>query len=155
MFCAWTFLPNGRGPDRVRRGERSPGSSTSHSPRCLRRPPRDVFCLGDTHTWNAGSSPRESANCTHRTRGPAASSVGTRRVIPSLPADGTYFTLEERMELDTPVELLDSLLFVVGVMLEQLMVRATYSRTGFRYDHTNPGERSIAYAHGAAYTPQQ
>jgi protein ImuB len=35
------------------------------------------------------------------------------------------FALEERMELDTPVELLDSLLFVVGVMLEQLIVRAT------------------------------
>jgi protein ImuB len=35
------------------------------------------------------------------------------------------FTLEERMELDNPVELLDSLLFVVGVMLEQLIVRAT------------------------------
>jgi len=35
------------------------------------------------------------------------------------------FTLEERMELDTPVELLDSLLFVLGVMLEQLSLRAT------------------------------
>jgi len=35
------------------------------------------------------------------------------------------FALEERMELDTPVELLDSLLFAVGVMLEQLIVRAT------------------------------
>ncbi len=35
------------------------------------------------------------------------------------------FTLEERIELDTPVELLDSLLFVVGVMLEQLIMRAT------------------------------
>lgn len=35
------------------------------------------------------------------------------------------FVLEERMELDTPVELLDSLLFVVGVMLEQLILRAT------------------------------
>ncbi|MGP8252970.1 MAG: Y-family DNA polymerase [Terracidiphilus sp.] len=34
------------------------------------------------------------------------------------------FTLAERMELDSPVELLDSLLFVVGAMLEQLMVRA-------------------------------
>jgi protein ImuB len=34
------------------------------------------------------------------------------------------FALAERMELDTPVELLDSLLFVVGVMLEQLIVRA-------------------------------
>ncbi len=34
------------------------------------------------------------------------------------------FILEERMELDTPVELLDSLLFVVGVMLEQLITRA-------------------------------
>src|ERR1700722_2760411 len=33
--------------------------------------------------------------------------------------------LEERMELDTPIELLDSLLFVVGVMLEQLILRAT------------------------------
>lgn len=35
------------------------------------------------------------------------------------------FSLEERMELDTPVELLDSLLFVIGVMLEQLILRAT------------------------------
>lgn len=35
------------------------------------------------------------------------------------------FTLEERMELDTPVELLDSLLFVMRVMLEQLTLRAT------------------------------
>jgi protein ImuB len=35
------------------------------------------------------------------------------------------FQLVERMELDTPVELLDSLLFVIGMMLEQLIVRAT------------------------------
>lgn len=35
------------------------------------------------------------------------------------------FRLEERMELDAPVELLESLLFVVGVMLEQLVLRAT------------------------------
>lgn len=35
------------------------------------------------------------------------------------------FSLEEQMELDTPVELLDSLLFVVGVMLQQLILRAT------------------------------
>jgi protein ImuB len=34
------------------------------------------------------------------------------------------FDLEERMELDAPVELLDSLLFIVGVMLDQLIVRA-------------------------------
>ena len=34
------------------------------------------------------------------------------------------FTLEEHMELDTPVELLDALLFVVNVMLEQLIFRA-------------------------------
>jgi protein ImuB len=33
-------------------------------------------------------------------------------------------TLEERMELDSPIELLDSLLFVMGVMLDQLIVRA-------------------------------
>jgi len=33
--------------------------------------------------------------------------------------------LEETIELDTPVELLDSLLFVIGVMLEQLILRAT------------------------------
>ncbi len=36
----------------------------------------------------------------------------------------TPFRLEERMELDAPVELLESLLFVVGVMLEQLILRA-------------------------------
>jgi protein ImuB len=35
------------------------------------------------------------------------------------------FRLEECMELDTPVELLESLLFVVSVMLEQLILRAT------------------------------
>ena len=35
------------------------------------------------------------------------------------------FALEENMQLDTPVELLDSLLFAVGVMLDQLITRAT------------------------------
>lgn len=35
------------------------------------------------------------------------------------------FSLEEKMELDAPVELLESLLFVVGVMLDHLIVRAT------------------------------
>jgi len=34
------------------------------------------------------------------------------------------FLLEEKMELDSPVELLDSLLFVIGVMLDQLILRA-------------------------------
>ena len=34
-------------------------------------------------------------------------------------------TLEEYRELDSPVEILDSLLFVVAVMLEQLILRAT------------------------------
>jgi protein ImuB len=34
------------------------------------------------------------------------------------------FPLEEHMQLDTAVELLDSLLFIVGVMLDQLIVRA-------------------------------
>jgi protein ImuB len=34
------------------------------------------------------------------------------------------FVLEERIELDSPVELLDSLLFVIGVMLDQLILRA-------------------------------
>jgi protein ImuB len=34
------------------------------------------------------------------------------------------FTLEEHMDLDSPVELLDSLLFIAGVMLDQLIVRA-------------------------------
>jgi protein ImuB len=34
------------------------------------------------------------------------------------------FTLTEQMDLDVPVELLDSLLFVAGVMLDQLILRA-------------------------------
>jgi protein ImuB len=34
------------------------------------------------------------------------------------------FALAEKMELDSPVELLESLLFVVGVMLDQLILRA-------------------------------
>jgi protein ImuB len=38
------------------------------------------------------------------------------------------FSLEERMELDTPVEQSDALLFVLNVLLEQLIVRAA-SRT--------------------------
>ena len=35
------------------------------------------------------------------------------------------FALLERIELDSPVELLDALLFVLGAMLDQLIVRAT------------------------------
>jgi protein ImuB len=35
------------------------------------------------------------------------------------------FQLQEQIELDSPVELLDSLLFVIGVMLEQIIIRAT------------------------------
>ncbi len=34
------------------------------------------------------------------------------------------FTLREQMELDAPVEVLDSLLFVIGIMLDQLILRA-------------------------------
>jgi len=34
------------------------------------------------------------------------------------------FALEERMELDSPIEMLDSLLFIVAVMLDQLILRA-------------------------------
>jgi protein ImuB len=34
------------------------------------------------------------------------------------------FVLQERMELDTPVEQMESLVFVVGMMLEQVIVRA-------------------------------
>jgi protein ImuB len=34
------------------------------------------------------------------------------------------FTLEEQIELDSPVEQLESLLFVIGLMLDQLIVRA-------------------------------
>ena len=34
------------------------------------------------------------------------------------------FRLEEQMELETPVELLNSLLFVISVLLEQLIIRA-------------------------------
>lgn len=36
----------------------------------------------------------------------------------------TAFALEERMQLDTPVEQLESLLFVLSMMLEQLILRA-------------------------------
>jgi protein ImuB len=34
------------------------------------------------------------------------------------------FALQERMELDSPVEVMESLMFVVGMMLEQVVVRA-------------------------------
>jgi protein ImuB len=59
--------------------------------------------------------------------GPAGKRLGqlVRGELPHLfqPVEPAL-TLAERMELDSPVELLDSLLFVVGVMLEQLIVRA-------------------------------
>lgn len=35
-----------------------------------------------------------------------------------------FFVLEEQMELDSPIESLDSLLFVVSVLIEQLILRA-------------------------------
>jgi protein ImuB len=35
------------------------------------------------------------------------------------------FTLRERMELDSPVEILDALMFVASLMLEQLILRST------------------------------
>jgi protein ImuB len=35
------------------------------------------------------------------------------------------FTLQERMELESPVEVLDALMFVASLMLEQLILRAT------------------------------
>ncbi len=41
-----------------------------------------------------------------------------------IPADPP-FILEERIQLDSPVELLDSLLFVLGVLLDQLIARAS------------------------------
>ena len=37
---------------------------------------------------------------------------------------GPAFTLAEKMDLDSPVELLESLLFAVGVMLDHLILRA-------------------------------
>jgi protein ImuB len=42
-------------------------------------------------------------------------------LVPAPPA----FALEERIELDSPVELLDSLLFVLGVLLDHIIARAT------------------------------
>ena len=47
---------------------------------------------------------------------------GERRI--SFNPSSRRSTLAEHMELDSPVELLDSLLFVVGAMLDQLIVRA-------------------------------
>ncbi len=47
----------------------------------------------------------------------------------------TSLALEERMELDSPVELLDSLLFILGVMLDQLIVRAQSQHTGAGLNH--------------------
>jgi len=38
---------------------------------------------------------------------------------------GSAFTLEEQIELDTPVEFLDALLFVVSVLLDQLVLRVS------------------------------
>lgn len=40
------------------------------------------------------------------------------------PVEAT-FILAERMELDSPIELLDALMFVVNLMLEQIVLRAT------------------------------
>ncbi len=50
-----------------------------------------------------------------------AQGVAPHLLVPAEPA----FSLEERIELDAPVELLDSLLFVLGVLLDHLIARAT------------------------------
>ena len=50
-----------------------------------------------------------------------AQGVAPHLLVPTDPP----LTLEERIELDAPVELLDSLLFVLGVLLDHLIARAT------------------------------
>ncbi len=64
------------------------------------------------------------------------------------------FALEERMELDSPVELLDSLLFILGVMLDQLIVRAQSQHIvpGCNHSSPAPGKRHFTYSHSAART---
>ena len=56
--------------------------------------------------------------------GKAPAPAGTRKVTAFIQPLELVFRLEERIELDSPIELLDSLLFVMGVMLDQLIVRA-------------------------------
>ena len=67
------------------------------------------------------------------------------------------FTLEEHMELDSPVELLDALLFVVNVMLEQLILRAKARVLALasRQHHTEARRRHDTYTHGPACAADQ
>ena len=60
--------------------------------------------------------------------------------------------LEEYRELDSPVEILDSLLFVVGVMLEQLILRASFADVGIGCadNYFAIGGGWVPYANGAA-----
>ena len=64
--------------------------------------------------------------------------------------------LEERMELDSPVELLDSLLFILGVMLDQLIVRAQSRILALASItlHLDLEGSTDAYPHGAARTAE-
>ncbi len=58
------------------------------------------------------------------------------------------------MELDSPVELLDSLLFILGVMLDQLIVRAQSRILALASItlHLDLEGGTIAFPHGTACT---
>ena len=72
-----------------------------------------------------------------------------------VPADPP-FTLEERIELDSPVELLDSLLFILGVLLDHLIARASAQILAprLRHRHARPRRRQHPHPHRPSRAPQ-
>jgi protein ImuB len=85
----------------------------------------DTFAMWGITTLGALANLKETELITRLGQPGKAMRLLARGELPHLfRAIEASLALEERMELDSPVELLDSLLFILGVMLDQLIVRA-------------------------------
>ena len=85
----------------------------------------DTFAMWGITTLGALANLKETELITRLGQAGKAMRLLARGESPHLfRAIEASLALEERMELDSPVELLDSLLFILGAMLDQLIVRA-------------------------------
>ena len=87
----------------------------------------ETFGLWGIRTLGAlAGAAGDAVDCADGAGGEAAAADGSGRVAASFcAACEAGFVLQERMELESPVEVMESLLFVVGMMLEQVVVRAS------------------------------
>ena len=67
---------------------------------------------GASPRWSIGEAGGNRVDCSARTTGQRTAPAGTRRIAAFIYRDRASLTLEERIKLDSPVELLDSLLLL-------------------------------------------